>query len=152
MKKILLELKENAGNNLNTYDPTCHQCWHSIYALDDNCISSYISRKDRPIKRSYDDIVLPLQNLLLLMYHVNLFSMVSIFKEPFLLFCLSTFLSVMNVFIQSELFTAVAPNVYCTIAVSGCIFLFSIFLLLKMMVTLLTIIHYGIMKTIFTSE
>lgn len=148
----MLELKENAGNNLNTYDPTCHQCWHSISALDDNCISSYISQKDRPTKKSYDDIVFPLQNLLLLMYHVNLFSMVSIFKNPFLLFYLSTFLSIMNVWIQSELFIADAPNVYCTLAVGGCIFLFSIFLLLKMMVTLLTIIHYRIMKTIFTNE
>ncbi len=152
MKQKLFELENEARNNLHTGDLVCHQCWYSIYKLDYNSISTYVLENNRHIKKSYDDTLSPLQNLLIIIYYVNTYSMSMILETPFRLFFVSTLLAVINICIQGELFIANAPNVYYTLTIGISIFLFSIFLLLKITITLLTIVHYRIMKNILTNE
>jgi hypothetical protein len=152
LKQKLLELKEDARMNLNRNDPDCHKCWYSISKLNYNYMSSYISKYNQPIKISYDDTLLPLQYLLIDIYYLNTISMTKVFKTPFRLFFLSTLFAIMNLCIHGEFFIADAPNVYYTLTIGICIFLFSIFLLLKIMITLLTIVHCRIMKNILTNE
>ena len=152
IKQSLLQLKEDARNNLDINNSVCRQCWHSIYKLDYNSISAYVSENNRHIKKSYDDTLSSLQNLLIIIYYVNTYSMSMILETPFRLFFASTLLAVINLCIQGELFIANAPNVYYTLTIGICIFLFSIFLLLKITITLLTIIHYRIIKGILTNE
>jgi hypothetical protein len=151
-KQIFLELKEDARINLNKNDLDCHKCWYSIYELDYNSISSYLSKYHRPIKNSYDDTLFPLQHLLIIIYYINTFSMTTIFETPFRLFFFSTLFTIINFCIQGELFIADAPNVYYTVTIAICIFLFSIYLLLEIMIVLLAIVHYRIMKNILTSQ
>jgi len=152
IKQQLFQLKENASTNLYKNGPDCHKCWYSIYKLNYYSIFSYISANNKPIKKSYDDTLHPLQHLLIAIYYVNLYSMGLIFKTPFRLFLLSTLFAIINVCIYGEIFIADAPNVYYTVIIGICIFLFSIFLLLKMIITLLTIVHYQIMKNILSNE
>jgi len=152
LKQKLLEVKEDARINLKKDDPDCPQCWYYIYRLNYNSMSSYISKHNQPIKKSYDNTLFPLQDLLIVIYYLNTFSMTMVFKTPFRLFFLSSLFAIINLCIQAELFIADAPNVYYTLTIGICIFLFSIFLLLKIMITLLTIVHYRIMKNILTSE
>ena len=152
MKQELFELENEARNNLDTDDPVCHQWWYSIYQLDYNYMSSYILKNNRPIKKSYIETLYPLQNLLILIHYMNTISIASIFKTPFRLYLLSNLFGFISLCIQGELFNSNASNIYYTLTIGICIFLFSIFLLWKITITLLTIIHYRIMKNIITNE
>jgi len=152
MKQKLVELKKVARNNLDINDPVCHECWYSVYKLDYNYISSYILENNNPIRKSYDNTIFPLQDHLVLVYYINTIAMATIFQTPYRLYFLSSLFAFINLCIQAELFIADAPNVYYTLIIGISIFLFSIFLLLKITITLLTIVHYRIMKNILISE
>ncbi len=148
----LFQLKQEAGNNLDTDDLICRRCWYSIYRLNYNSMSSYILKNNKRIKKSYDDTLYPLQNLLIFIYYINTSLMATTFEKPFRLFFISTLFAIINLWIQAELFIADKPNVYYTIIIGCWTVLFSIFLLLKIIITLLTIVHYRIMKNILTNE
>jgi hypothetical protein len=148
----LFELKEEARTHLDIYDPICHQCWCSIYDLNYDYLSVYVLKNNKQIKQSYDDTLYPLQHFLFVIYYMNTISMSIIFETPFRLFCSSTLLMVVCLCIQAELFIADAPSVYYTLIIGICVFLFSIFLLLKIIITLSTVILYRIMTDILTNE
>jgi hypothetical protein len=152
IKQLLLELKEDARNNLDINDPVCHQSWYSIYKLDYDYMSSYILENNKHIKKSYVDTLFSLQNLLNLMFHINTISMTTIFEKTLRLFFLSSLFAIINLCIHAEIFIVDAPNVYYTLTIGLCIFSFSTFLLLKITITLLTIVHYRIIKDILTNE
>ena len=152
MKQELFELKNEARNNLDTGDLACFQCWYSIYQLDYKHMLSYISKNNRPIKQVYVETLYPLQNFLFLIHCMNTISISSIFEAPFRLYLLTNLFAFITLCVQGELFIENAPNVYYTLTIGVCIFLFSVFLLLKITITLLTISHYQIMKNILTNE
>ena len=147
----LLQLKEDARNNLNKINPDCHKCWYSLYKLDYNYMFD-ILKNNQHIKKSYVDILFSLQNHLILIYYMNTISMTTIFKTPFRLFFLSSLLVLINLCVQGEIFIADAPNAYYTLIIGICTFLFSTFLFLKIMNTLLDIIYYQNMKNILSRE
>lgn len=152
IKTKLFELKEEARNNLGTANITCHQCWFSIASLNYNRMSSYILKNNKQIKKSYDDTLYPLHYLLTLVYYLNTISMTTILKIPLRLFFLSTLFAIGNLCIEAEFLIADAPNVHYALVIGICIFLLTIYLFFKMVITLLTVIHYQIMKNILTSE
>lgn len=152
IKETLFELKENAINNLNTNDSVCSQCWYSIYKINYNYVWSYILKYKRSIKHSYNNTVYPMQHFLMEIFVINTISMSMIFETPFQLFFVSSLLTIISLCIQAELFIADVPNVYYTLFIGICICLFSIILLLKMIITLLTVFYYQMMKDILTTE
>ncbi|CAF3582661.1 unnamed protein product [Rotaria sp. Silwood1] len=119
-KQQLIQLKQDAEYNMNTTDTVCRQCWNDIYHLDFHYLLSHVVENYKPIKRSYDDTLLPLQNLLILIYYINTMAITGIFKQPTRLFFLSSLLAIINLGIYGELFISNIPNVYYTLII-GCL-------------------------------
>jgi hypothetical protein len=78
--------------------------------------------------------------------------MTIIYIKPFRLVFLSTFLAIVNLCICSELFVDNTSSIFYTLTIGICITLFSIFLLFKIMIDLLMIVHYQSMKEILLSK
>ena len=152
LKQKLIQLKEDAGKNIDTNDIVCHKCWYSIYRLDFDYILSHVLENNKHIKKSYNDTLTPLQYLLILICFINTISITVILKEPMRLFILSNLFVIINLGIQGEFFISDIPNVYYTLIIGIFIFLFSMFLLLKLMITLLMIVHYRIIEDILMNE
>lgn len=151
IKENIFQLKEEVGNNLFK-DRNCHKCWYSLWQLNYNSIYAYISSNNKPIKRSYDETLSPLQKLLMGLSYVNIHLMTIIYIKPCRLFFLSIFLAIVHLCIYSELFIDNTPSIFYTLTIGICIILFSIFLLFKIMIDLLMIVHYQSMKKILLSK
>jgi hypothetical protein len=151
-KQNVIQLKKDAGDNLDTNDIVCHKCWDAIYDLDFNYILSDVLENNKHIKKSYDDTLSPLQYLLIAICFINTILITMIFREPVRLFLLSNLFVIINLCIHAEFFISDTPNVYYTLILGICIFLFSIFVLLKILSTLLTIFYYLIMKNILKND
>lgn len=152
MKQNIFGIKEAARTNLFETGQDCYKCWSSLLRLDYDSIYSYIELNNKPVKKSYDDTLSPLQRLLIGIYFLNTCSMSTIYIQPFRLFFFTTFLAIVNICIYAEVFIDDRPNVYYTLTIGICIFLFSIYLLFKIVVQLLMIIHYQSMKKILRSK
>ncbi len=83
IKENIFQLKEEVGNNLLKFDPNCHKCWYSLCQLNYNSIYAFISSNNKPIKRSYDETLSPLQKLLMGLSYVNIHLMTIIYIKPF---------------------------------------------------------------------
>lgn len=151
-KQKLVQFKEDAQKNIDTNNIVCWKCSYSISKLNYNYIISTVLENNKHIKKFYDDTLFPLQYLLILICYISMISMMVIFKKPIRLLLLSNFFAIINLCIHAELFIADALNVYYTIIIGICTFLFSIYVLLKILIILLTIVHYRIMKDILTNE
>lgn len=79
---------------------------------------------------------------------MNIISTTTILKQPTRLFILSNLFAFISLCIHGEFFIADIPNVHYTLIVGICIFLFSIFVLFKIIIALIVILDYGIMKDI----
>ncbi|CAF0882394.1 unnamed protein product [Rotaria sordida] len=152
LEQKIYELKQIAGHNLDMYDIVCHKCWSSIYNLNFDYVISHALENNKPIKKSYDDTLSPLQYVFIITCFINTISITLIFKEPVRLFLLSNLFIIISLCIHGEFFISNVPDVYYTLINGILIFLFSAFVLLKILMTLLTIVHYRIMKNILTSE
>jgi len=151
-KENIFQLKEEVGNNFLKSDRNCHKCWYSLSQLNYNSIYAYISSNNKPIKRSYDETLSPLQKLLMGLSYVNIHLLTIIYIKPFRLVFLSTFLAIVHLCIYSELFVDNTSSIFYTLTIGICITLFSIFLLFKIMIDLLMIVHYQSMKKILLSK
>jgi hypothetical protein len=152
LKEKLIQLKEDARNNINTNDIVCYKCWYSFYELNYNYLIFHVLENNKHIKKSYDDTLFPLQYLFILISYLNMISITIIFKRPIRLFLLSNVFASISLCIHGELFIADVPNVYYTLIVGICIFLFSIYVLLKSLIAILTVIHYRGIKNILKNE
>jgi hypothetical protein len=152
LEQKIHELEQIARYNLDINDVVCRQCWSSIYDLDFDYLIYHVLENSKAVKKSYDDTLFPLQHLLILICFINTISITSIFKEPIRLFFLSNLFVIISLCIHGEFFISDVPHVYYTLINGILIFLFSAFVLLKILMTLLTIVHYQIMKNILTSE
>ena len=88
-KQNVIQLKKDAGDNLGRNDIVCRKYWHEIYDLDFNYILSDVLENNKHIKKSYGDLLSPLQYLLILICFINTFLITLIFKELIRLFILS---------------------------------------------------------------
>lgn len=152
MKENLFEFEAIAENNLFKTDRDCYECWYSLYKLDYKSIFSYMKMNNEPIKRSYHQTLYPLQRLLIILAYGNTHLMLSIYIEPFRLLFISVLLFLINLCVYAELFIVNTPNVYYTLVIGICIFLFSFFLLSKIVMDLLSIVNYQKMEEILQKK
>ena len=103
---------------------------------------------NRHIKKSYDDVLFPLQFLIIFISYLNIISTMITFKKPIGMFLVSNLFAIISLCIQGERFIADQPNVHYTLFTGVGIFLVSIYVLLK----ILTIVHYQSMKDIFKED
>ena len=144
----LRELRDNTGNN----NIACKKCWSSLNYFDFDHIINHVLENNRRVKKSYNDTLDPLQHLLINICLLNTICIVIIFKKPSKLFYTSNLFTIICLFIHGEILIEDKPNVYYTLIVGVGIFLFSLFLLIKILITLLNILHYQRMKEILTDE
>jgi hypothetical protein len=142
------ELRDNISNK----DIACQKCWSSLSYLDFDHIINHVLENHRPVKKAYNDTLDPLQQLLIFICLFNTICLVNIFKRPSTLFYTSHLFTIICLFIQGEIFIKDKPNVYYTLIMGVGIFLFSLFVLIKILITLLNILHYQRMKEILTSD
>ncbi len=151
-KNELIEQKSCYSNNIRKDDMTCQKCWWPVLDLNFNHIINHVLKNNKHIKRSYDDTLFPLQRLLIPICLFNTLCITIIFKEPIKLFLTSNLVTIICLCIYRELFIEDKPNVYYTLITGVGILLFSVFLLIKILLTLLNIIYYHILKNILTTE
>lgn len=149
LKEKLFQLKEDARQNINTKDIERHKCWYPFYKLDYDYLISNVLENNKHIKKSYNDILFPLQYLIILLSYLNIISITITYKKPIGMFLVSNLFAIISLCIHGEFFIADLPNVYYTLIVGVGIFLFSIYVLLKILNTILTLIRYRSMKNIF---
>ena len=148
LKDEFMEFIHCYKNSASRYDRTCSvsRVWisdsHINYIIDD------VFENNRYIKRSYDDILSPLQYSLVFICLFNIFCMIIIYKNPTTYFCISILFAIICVWIQGEFQIEDKPNVYYTLVISVGILFFSVFLLIKILFILSNIMFYHRMKTI----
>ncbi|CAF4522829.1 unnamed protein product [Rotaria sp. Silwood2] len=152
LKDELVGLRYYYGHNVSKHDMTCQKCWFPILDLNLGYIINHVLENNKHIKKSYNDTLLPLQCLLIAICFLNTICIMMIFREPFKLFLTSNLFAVICLSIYGEIFIKDKPNVYYTLIIGVGILLFSLFLLIKILMTLLNIIYYQRMKDILTSE
>jgi len=151
-KKELIKTKNYYRYNVNNNNITCKKCSSLIQKLDFDYIINHFLVNSRQIKQLYDDTLYPLQCLLILICCFNTTCIVIIFKEPTKLFLTSNLYTIICLCIYAEVFIKDKPNAYYTLITAVVIFLFSCFLLIKIFLTLLNILHYQRIKDILTNE
>jgi len=152
-KEELIKTEHYYRYNVSNDNITCLACWSPIWELDFDYIINHVLENNRHIKQLYDDTISPLQRLLTLICCFNTMCVVIIFKKNHTsYFFTSSLFTTICVFIYGEFFIRDKPNVYYTLITGVGIFLFSCFLLIKILLTLLNVLHYQRMKDILTNE
>lgn len=152
LKNDLLHLKHYYRDDVNKDDIICQKCILPVFDIDSDYIINHLLKNNLPIKKLYNDTLLPLQHLLILICLLNKIYMTMIFEKPIKLFLISSLFGIICLFIHGEFFIEDKPNVYYTLIAAIGVFLFSVFLLIKILLTLLNIIYYHTMKNILRSE
>ena len=152
LKENIEELRDNHTFNIDINNKTCQKCSRWIDCFDFNYIINHVLENNRHIKSLYNDTLLPLQDLLIGICLLNTMCIVTIFKKAIKLFLISILLTILCLLIYAEVFIEDKPNVYYTLITAVTIFVFSIFLLMKIHLTLLNIIQYKKIKDILTNE
>ncbi|CAF1355741.1 unnamed protein product [Adineta steineri] len=152
LEQKVYKLKQIAKDNLNIYNPVCQQCWSLICDLDFDYITLHLLENNKPIKKYYNDTLFPLQYIFMIICVVNTISIIWIFKKPFQLFVLSNIFLIISLSIHGEFFISNTPNIYYTLINGILLFLFSMFLLLKILMILLFIVHYRMIQNILNNE
>ncbi|CAF0991224.1 unnamed protein product [Adineta steineri] len=152
LKNDFLRLKHYYRDDVNKDDITCQKCILPVFDIDSDYIINHLLKNNLPIKKLYNDTLLPLQHLLIFICLLNTICMTMIFEKPIKLFLISRIFRIICSFICGEFFIEDKPNVYYTLIAAIGVFLFSVFLLIKIFLTLLNIIYYHTMKNILRSE
>src|ERR1700722_7737404 len=79
LRKELFDLKVYYTHNISKNDITCQKCWSPIWNLDINYTINHLLKYNLPIKKWYNDTLLPLQYLLILICLFNTICMTIIF-------------------------------------------------------------------------
>ncbi len=148
----LNKIRHDCKSHVNLNNKACQKCWLCNSSYDYDQIINLVLENNRHIKKSYDDTLFPLQALLIFICSFNTICITMIFKEPITLFLTSILFTSIWVCINGEVLIQDKPNVYYALVISLGIFLFSLFLLIKILITLLKIVEYQRMKDILTSE
>ncbi|CAF3868505.1 unnamed protein product [Rotaria magnacalcarata] len=152
LKNDLLHLKHYYRDDVKKDDIICQKCMLPVFDIDSDYIINRLLKNNLPIKKLYNDTLLPLQHVLILICLFNTICMTMIFEKPIKLFLISSLFGIICLFIHGEFFIEDKPNVYYTLIAAIGVFLFSVFLLIKILLTLLNIIYYHTMKNILRSE
>ena len=154
-KEKLIHLKEKIFQfekdvrNISHFGKNCLKYWHSFNEINFQSIYSSMEFKNKPIKKLYDETLYPLQRLIILLSHENIYVMMIIYIKPFRLMFFSALLYVLTVCIYAEIFISDKPNVYYTLTIALCTFVFSILLVFRILIDLLRIVyHQSVTKTL----
>ena len=154
-KEKLIRLKEKIFQfekdvrNISHFGKNCLKYWHSFNEINFQSIYSFMEFNNKPIKKSYDETLYPLQRLVILLSYGNIYLMMTIYIKPFRLMFFSALLYVLTVCIYAEVFIFDKPNVYYTFTIAFSAFLFSILLLFQILIDLLRIVYYqSLIKTL----
>ena len=144
----IAEQKRNLRQFLNDFKSTsdqreksCGKCFNRILTFYEKELFD-IYEKNADIREEYNQTLLPLQYLLAFVCLLNNFSILIIFKNSFKLYVLSNILLIVCLCIYAEIFLPTQPNVSYTLFIAWSIILFTIYLLMKVLSTLLIIKHY----------
>jgi len=149
LRKDISQFETDVANGFYTFGRDCYKCWLSLDKLNFQSIYSSMEFKNKPIKKLYDETLYPLQRLIILLSHENIYVMMIIYIKPFRLMFFSALLYVLTVCIYAEIFISDKPNVYYTLTIALCTFVFSILLVFRILIDLLRIVyHQSVTKTL----
>lgn len=148
----LRNLRIYYSNNISKNDVTCQICWIRIFNLNLEDSVTHILENNRHAQKAYYDTLFPLQRLLIAICFLNTFCIIIIFNEPQKLFIISILLTVICICMSGEGFTEDNPSICYILTTVGFVFSFSIFVVFKILLTLLNIVYYQKIREILLSE
>ena len=143
-KRNLHEFLNDLKSSSDQSTKPCKTCFNSILKLSSKQILK-IYEKNQHVKEEYNQIVVPLQYLSSFLCLMNNFFILSIFKESWKFYFLSNILLIVCLCIYGEFFLPSQPNVFYTLFIAWSIVIFTVYLLMKIVSTLLIIEHYQLM-------
>ena len=141
----IVDRKRNLPQFLNDLKSTSDQRTKSCFDLISKFYAKQmfgIHEKNQHIKEEYNQTLLPLQYLLAFLCLMNNSLILIIFKRSLKFYFLSNIFLILCLCIYAEFFLPHQPNVSYTLYIGWSIFLFTIYLLMKVFSTLWIIEHY----------
>lgn len=144
-KKEFAELLNDLERQRNPNDLSCRRCFSLISQIDIRQISRILDNQQY-VKYEYDQCLLPLQSILIVLCLFNNLSIQFIFQQALKLFLLSNLFLLICLGVYAEFFVEDRPSVFYTLIIAVFIHLFTMFLLFHVLKTFVIIRHYQHMK------
>ena len=149
-KKEFAELFGDSERQGNPNDLSCRRCFSLISQIHIREIFRILDNQEY-VKHEYNQSLLPLQSILIVLCLLNNLSIQFIFKQALKLFLLSNLFLLLCFGIYAELFIEDQPSVFYTLIIAVFILLFTISLLFHVAKTFVIIRHYQRMKKTFAN-
>lgn len=154
LNKYQQDLKRLSSTLRSNYDPKnlpCIRCSRLLGKLDDQQISRLLENNQH-VKQEYDRALCPVQYLLVFICFVNSVFTTIIFEKPLIFFLLSNLFCIGCFCIHGEFFFGDQSLLISTVIIGTFICLFSVYLLIHAIITLVVIMNYHMMKSILISN
>ena len=144
-KKEFEQLLDDWKRQCNPNDLSCRRCYFLIHRINVRQIFRILDNQQH-VKHEYDECLLPLQSVLILLCLLNNGLIIFVFENAIQLFLLSNAFLLLYLGIYAEFFIEDRPSVFYTLTIAVFILLFTLFLLFHVLKTFVVIRHYQMMR------